>query len=67
MDEKILLSEKDIPQAWYNLQPDLPSHPKPKPPVNPQTKKPLDFKELESIFPKELIHKALEELKCLNP
>ena len=38
-DTKILLSEKDIPQRWYNIQPDLPK-PVP-PPLNPATKQPI--------------------------
>jgi tryptophan synthase beta chain len=57
MDEKIVLSEKDIPQAWYNLQSDLPFQLEPS--VNPQTKGPLGPKDLEPIFPKELIRQEM--------
>lgn len=56
-DEKILLSEKDIPQRWYNIQADLPY--RLDPPIHPGTKKPLDPKDLEPIFPKELIRQEL--------
>ena len=54
MDEtKILLSEKDIPQRWYNIQPDLPAPLAP--PINPQTHKPIGPEDLAPIFPMELI------------
>jgi len=52
-DTKILLREKDIPQKWYNIQADLPFPLYP--PLNPATNKPLGPKDLEPIFPKELI------------
>ena len=54
MDEiKILLSEKDIPEKWYNIQADLP---KPLPPhLHPATKKPLGPEDLAPLFPMELI------------
>ena len=57
IDDKILLPEKDIPQSWYNVQADLPF--RLEPPFNPQTKKPLDPKDLEAIFPKELIRQEM--------
>ncbi len=53
MDEKILLSEEDIPRAWYNIQADLPSPLDP--PKNPVTKEPIKPEELAPIFPMELI------------
>ncbi len=54
MDTKrVLLSEKEIPTAWYNLQADLPK-PVP-PPLHPGTKQPLSPSDLEPIFAKELI------------
>lgn len=50
---KILLSEKEIPQSWYNIIPDLP---KPLEPVlNPKTGKPIGPEDLSPIFPMELI------------
>lgn len=54
MDEiKILLSEKDIPEKWYNIQADLS---KPLPPhLHPGTKKPLGPEDLAPLFPMELI------------
>ena len=53
MDRKILLSEKDMPKAWYNVQADLP---KPLAPVlHPATKKPIGPQDLAPIFPMALI------------
>ena len=52
---KILLPEKEIPHAWYNLAADLP-FPLP-PPIHPATKKPLDKDALRPIFPAGLIFK----------
>jgi tryptophan synthase beta chain len=53
MDKKILLSEKDLPRAWYNVLPDLP---RPlAPPLHPGTKQPIGPEALAPIFPMELI------------
>jgi tryptophan synthase beta chain len=56
-DQKIMLKERDIPKAWYNVQADLPF--RLDPPMDPQTKKPMDPKGLEVIFPKEIIKQEL--------
>jgi tryptophan synthase beta chain len=53
MDRKILLSEKEIPKQWYNLQADLP-RPLP-PPLNPGTGQPIGPEDLAPIFPMALI------------
>ncbi len=54
MDQlKYLLSEKDIPTRWYNIQADLPA---PLPPViHPGTKQPIGPQDLAPLFPMELI------------
>lgn len=50
---KFFLSEKDMPQQWYNIQADLP---KPLPPVlHPGTKQPIGPQDLAPLFPMELI------------
>jgi len=50
---KILLSENEMPKAWYNVQADLP---KPLAPVlHPGTKKPVGPQDLAPIFPMALI------------
>ena len=52
-DVKIILSEKELPQRWYNIQPDLPAPLAP--PIHPATHKPLAPEDLAPIFPMELI------------
>ncbi|MFZ5641795.1 MAG: TrpB-like pyridoxal phosphate-dependent enzyme [Bacillota bacterium] len=52
-ETKILLSEMEIPTAWYNIQADMPNLPKP--PINPRTGKPAGPEDLSPIFPMELI------------
>jgi tryptophan synthase beta chain len=57
INRKILLNEDFIPKYWYNILPDLPK-PLP-PPIDPLTKKPIDPKDLERIFAKELIRQEV--------
>ncbi len=52
-DVKITLSEKDLPEAWYNIIPRLPEPPAP--PLNPQTGQPVKPEDLAAIFPQALI------------
>lgn len=53
METKILLTEKELPTAWYNVQADMPNLPKP--PLHPATKRPVGPEDLAPIFPLELI------------
>ena len=52
-DTKIFLPESEIPQAWYNINPDLPAPLAP--PLNPGTGQPLGPEDLAPLFPMELI------------
>jgi len=52
-DKKIMLSEKEIPQKWYNIVPDLPTPPAP--PLHPGTKQPIGPQDLAPLFPMALI------------
>jgi len=52
-ETKVTLRESEIPQRWYNINPDLPA-PLP-PPIHPGTGKPLGPQDLAPIFPMELI------------
>ncbi|MDA8335849.1 MAG: TrpB-like pyridoxal phosphate-dependent enzyme [Peptococcaceae bacterium] len=52
-DLKIILSEQEIPERWYNVQADMPHLPKP--PLNPVTKEPVGPQDLAAIFPMDLI------------
>ena len=54
---KIFLSEKDMPQRWYNIQPDLPAPLAP--PIHPATHKPLGPADLSPIFPMSLIEQEM--------
>lgn len=50
---KVYLEEKELPTRWYNIQADIPTPIKP--PLNPQTQKPVVPSDLEAIFPHDLI------------
>ncbi|MDD3654521.1 MAG: TrpB-like pyridoxal phosphate-dependent enzyme [Desulfotomaculaceae bacterium] len=52
-ETKILLTEKEMPKKWYNIQADMPNLPKP--PLHPVTKQPIVPEDLSPIFPMELI------------
>jgi len=65
MDEtKILLSEKDIPTQWYNIQADLPE---PLPPViHPGTLQPIGPDDLAPIFPMTLIMQEVSQERWID-
>jgi tryptophan synthase beta chain len=63
-DTKILLSEKDMPRAWYNIQPDLPVPLKP--PLNPATGKPIGPGDLAPIFPMSLIEQEMSQERYID-
>lgn len=52
-ETKIVLTENEMPTAWYNVMADMPNLPKP--PLHPGTKKPIGPQDLSAIFPMELI------------
>ena len=56
---KYLLTEKDIPKFWYNIQADLPQ---PLPPVlHPGTGQPIGPDDLAPLFPMELIMQEVSQ------
>ncbi len=61
---RIDLSQKDMPKRWYNIQPDLPAPLLP--PINPSTKKPLAPEELLPIFPMNLIEQEMSMEKFVD-
>lgn len=61
---KITLSEKEMPQRWYNIQPDLP-RPLP-PPLHPGTGKPIGPQDLAPIFPMELIKQEVSQERWIE-
>src|SRR4249919_2425372 len=52
-DTKILLPERDMPRAWYNILADAPSPPQP--PLHPGTGQPIGPDDLAPLFPMSLI------------
>ncbi len=48
--KKYLLQERDIPQAWYNVIPDMAV--KPSPLINPATREPLKAEDMYPLFSK---------------
>jgi len=55
--KRILLGDKDLPHAWYNLLADLPEQLPP--PLHPGTGQPVGLSDLEPIFAKELIKQEM--------
>ncbi len=65
MDTKrIILSPKELPRAWYNLQADLPK-PCP-PPLNPATHEPLPPEALHQIFARALIDQEISRERWIE-
>ncbi|MBZ5514663.1 MAG: TrpB-like pyridoxal phosphate-dependent enzyme [Acidobacteriia bacterium] len=63
MDNRILLSERELPKSWYNVVPDLP---KPlEPPLNPATWQPADPSLLAAIFPMALIEQEVSAARTI--
>ena len=62
---KIYLSEKEIPQAWYNVRADM-KH-KPAPLLNPGTLQPMRLDELKGVFCEELCRQELDNDTALFP
>jgi tryptophan synthase beta chain len=63
-ERKILLSEKDIPEKWYNIMADMPN--KPLPPLNPATREPIGPEALAPIFPMGLIQQEVSTEKWID-
>ena len=61
---KILLTEKEIPEKWYNIIADMPN--KPLPPLNPATKEPIGPEALAPLFPMALIEQEVSEEKWID-
>ena len=54
---KFILEEKDLPQAWYNINPDMPADPGPV--LHPGTKEPVTPDFLGVLFPMQLVMQAV--------
>jgi len=61
---KITLSESELPQHWYNIQPDLP---RPLPPyLHPGTGQPIGPADMLPIFPLELIQQEVSQERWID-
>jgi len=56
-DTRILLSEDELPAAWYNILPDLPEPAAP--PIHPGTLQPIGPADLAPLFPMGLIEQEV--------
>jgi tryptophan synthase beta chain len=63
-ETKILLTEKEMPTHWYNLQADLP-HPL-SPPLHPGTLQPLGPDDLAPLFPMSLIMQEMSQERWIE-
>ncbi len=61
---QILLSPKDMPRQWYNIQADLPSPLEP--PLHPVTKQPVGPDDLAPIFPMGLIMQEVSQERWID-
>jgi len=61
---KYLLSENELPTAWYNIQADLP-RPVP-PPLHPGTGRPIGPADLAPLFPLELIKQEVSTERTID-
>ena len=62
-ENKILLSEAEIPTHWYNIQADLENV---RPPLHPATKKPVAPADLQAIFPMALIEQEVSRERWIE-
>ena len=63
-DNRVLLSKKDLPKAWYNIQADIS---KPIPPVlHPGTGKPATAEDFAPIFPMSLIEQEVSRQRWID-
>ncbi|MCH8231747.1 MAG: TrpB-like pyridoxal phosphate-dependent enzyme [Bacteroidetes bacterium] len=63
-ERKITLTEKEIPEKWYNILADMPN--KPLPPLDPKTKEPIGPEALAPLFPEELILQEVSGEKWID-
>jgi tryptophan synthase beta chain len=53
----IFLDQSELPTKFYNILPDLPAGMEP--PLDPETKKPINPAKLERLFPKKLVEQEM--------
>ena len=63
---KYLLTEAEMPQAWYNIAADLPPDIQPAPILHPATKEPVTPDFLNALFPMSLIMQAVSKERYIE-
>jgi tryptophan synthase beta chain len=61
---KVVLTESEIPTAWYNILPDLPGPPAP--PLHPGTMQPAGPQDLAPLFPEALIKQEVSTERWID-
>lgn len=62
--KKILLEDHEIPKQWYNVLADLPSPLEP--PLDPETKEPMNPEKLKALFPEALIEQEMSTERWID-
>jgi tryptophan synthase beta chain len=62
--KKYLLTEKDLPSAWYNITADMKN--KVEPPLHPGTGKPATADDMAAIFPMSIIEQEMTTKKYID-
>jgi len=62
--KKVLLTEKEMPQQWYNIQADMPNPMLP--PLHPATKEPVGPQDLAPLFPMALIEQEVSQEQYID-
>ncbi|MBR4854354.1 MAG: TrpB-like pyridoxal phosphate-dependent enzyme [Alistipes sp.] len=62
--KKFLLSESEMPTAWYNIVADMPN--KPLPSLDPVTKQPATFESMSRLLGEELVRQELSEERFIE-
>ena len=64
MQKKILLRDDEMPTQWYNVVPDIPNGLKP--PLDPETSKPMGPEKLAAIFPMGLLEQEMSDKRFID-
>ena len=61
---KVILTDKDIPKAWYNVVADMPKPPAPM--YNPQTKQPIAPPDMLPLFPMGILEQEVSAERYID-
>ncbi len=62
--KKIMLSENEMPQKWYNIVADMEN--KPLPPLHPGTKEPVTKEMMTGLFAEELVNQEMSQERYIE-